>query len=390
MFQQFFTTAVVGSFIKALLQSTPLPKYKTVKRGDYIRRGFVYVYGIHLIKCTESGFIGEAGQYEVLKNDTDASHDGSGTFFLGDKYTGRTDHIHSLNPYYDEDTHEALGEYLRCYRDIRGIDLMPFYNCFSYRIATDFYIKQTGDVVLSYEDKYKVVLIPVKYYQKYSVFVDSTSPVIVKPVIYNNGLVYNNTSKEYLYNYISATNTVCAQTSFNQPFVVSVNLKEGKEEHHDLVYSQERYLCLAIQLERDNKSSICVLEGEYKHGNNAVWTISEPTEKGNASIVSDRQLSELSLTQMNDGRIYAFADRLVEYLLKNVIDTEDTIDENIVHVQKLAIKYLGYEGKANGVYNEELKSLIFNKYIREHDPKALDITGYTDKDIEGWLESYGR
>lgn len=389
MFQQFFTTTVVGSFIKALLQSTPLPKYKTVKSGDYIRSGFAYVYGIHLIKCTASGFIGGEGQYEVLKNDTDASRDGSGTFFLGDKYTGRTDHIHSLNPYYDEDTHEALGEYLRCYRDIKGIDLMPFYNCFSYRIATDFYIKPNGDVVLSYEDKYKVVLIPVKYYQEYSVFVDSTSPVIVKPVIYNNGLVYNNTSKEYLYNYISATNTAGAQTSFNQPFFVSVNLKENKEEHHDLVYSQERYLYLAIQLEKDNKSSICVLEGRYNHGDNATWTISEPFS-GDASIVSNKQLSALSLTQMNDGRIYAFADRLVEYLLKNVIDKEDTIDENTVRVQKLANKYLGYEGRPNGVYSEELKSLIFNKYIREHDPKALDITGYTDKDIEGWLESYGR
>jgi len=504
MFQQFFTTTVVGSFIKALLQSTPLPKYKTVKDGDKVRADFVYVYGIYLIKCTETGTIGGDATYDIIKNAFDAPTDSSGTFFFGEQYAGRTDHIHSLNSYYDEDTHEALGNYLRCYRDLKGIDLMPFYNCFSYRVATDFYMEKNAngemEIKESYEDKYKVLLIPIRFNQKYSVFVDSISPVVIRPVIYNNGLVRNAKNANYLYNNVvfednSSPYKRYSQSSYNSPIVVGVKTKEDStNDEQNQAYAQERYLYLALQLSKDNKSSICVLEGEYKHGDNATWTVGNKSNwdslefnneyealpfgtledhgayrvgdadaieyeypdnvsdgfyalvsftprdgfggivdfyddiefrgddvinnqftyvlgksydalftyngkkivtiqavpDNNASIVSDRQLSTLSLTQMNDGNIYAFSDRLVEYLLKNVIDSDDTIDDNVVRVQSKSKQLLGYTGSLNGVYGDDLKKLIFNKYMREVNPKALDITGYTDKDIEGWLDSYGR
>lgn len=402
MFQRFFTTTVVGNFIKALLQSTPLPKYKTVRDGDHIREGFVYLYGIRMIKCTRTGNVGDTAQYTIIRNAFEDPSDHSGTFFWGEKYNNRTDHIHSLNAYYDEDTHEALGNYLRCYRDLKGIDLMPFYNCFSYRMATDFYLEKTKpgyEIKGSFEDKYKVMLIPINFDQKYTVYLDSISHVVMKPVIYNNGIVRDWKSSNIIGERINCTvngattaMTYCLfqQMSFSNPVVVNVVLPDDETKDDetkallDVAYSQEKNLYLAIQTSRDNLSSIVVLEGDYRDG--VRWE-SKNIENDDVSIVPvNNMISNLSLTRMNDGNIYAFSNRLVEYLLKNVIDSDDTIDENTVRVQEKAKELFGYSGRANGVYDDDLKELIFSKYLREKNPNALDITGYTDKDIEGWLQ----
>lgn len=418
MFQRFFTNTIVSGFIKALLQSTPLPKYKTVKAGDVIYAGLVYTYGIHLIKCTLGGTLDKkvppyanVAQYTIISNAFDDPTDHSGTFFLGKQYANRTDRIRSLNYYYDEDTHEALGDYLRCYRDLKGIDLMPFYNCFSYRMATDFYIEHKDkvyNVVESYSDKYKVMLVPIQIGMSYTIYLDSQSSVIIKPIFYNRGIIKDYKSGDILSDRIglvlpaSGTTSIDAvelpQTSFSSPVVVQAgNPSSGKRLDILRRNGMNRYAYLAIQTSKDNQSSIVVIEGKYGNEATLRWAKSRPLQTGfsikkqdetdeNVMIEPVNHVSTMSLTRINDGNIYAFSDRLIEYLLKNVIDSDDTIDENTVRVQERARELFGYDENPNGVYDNKLKTLLYTKYIREVNPLALDITGYTDKDIEGWLQ----
>ena len=385
MLQKFFTTTAVSNFIKALLQSTPMPKYRTVRDGDKIYEGFVYVYGVSLIQCTKSGIIGakeNPAEYKLLANALDSSGDGSGSYFLGKEYLGRTDHVHSLNSYYDEDTHEALGEYLRCYRDIRGIDLMPFYNCFSYRVATDFILdsSSTDGYKLANNDRYKLLLVPIKYNKEYTVCIDSQASVQMMPVIYHNGFILRD-GVEYVGKGMRLTAdgveyvgkpAFMPMTSFFQPIHAKV---EMKDEFNKTQYINERNLYLAIQLDDSNQSSILVLEGNYNR--NPVMSIGE-----NAPAVSAP-----SLMNMNGGEIYAFSDRLVEYLLKNVIDSDDTIDENTLRIQAAMKTLYDYDDRLDGVYDNKLRSKVFAEYMsdKNNNYSKYDINGYADKDVEGWL-----
>lgn len=382
MLQKFFTTTVVSDFIKALLQSAPTPKYRTVRDGDNIYEGFVYIYGVSLIQCTRQGIIGETAEYKLLANALDSSGDGSGSYFLGKEYLGRTDHVHSLNSYYDEDTHEALGEYLRCYRDIRGIDLMPFYNCFSYRVATDFVLDptSTNGYKLANNGKYKLLLVPIKYDKEYTICIESQSSIQIMPVIYHNGFVLKD-GVRYVGNGLSliaddvryvGEPAVMPVSSFFQPIHVRTKMKDDFDKTQ---YINERNLYLAIQLDDSNQSSILVLEGNYNR--NPVMSIGE-----NAPAVSAP-----SLMNMNSGEIYAFSDRLVEYLLKNVIDSDDTIDENTLRIQAAMKTLYDYGDRLDGVYDNKLRSKVFSEYMADNNNNysKYDINGYVDKDVEGWL-----
>ena len=83
------------------------------------------------------------------------------------------------NNIYDYYTHEYLGEYLRFIRDFHNVDLMPLYNCFSDHICNN--IELTFDI--GKEDKksitfsgsnpeYKIYMLPVKLFQKYTIAID--------------------------------------------------------------------------------------------------------------------------------------------------------------------------------------------------------------------------
>lgn len=47
----------------------------------------------------------------------------------GMHYNGITTNYTSNSSTYDSETHEYFGNYLRWYRDLHDIDLMPYYNC---------------------------------------------------------------------------------------------------------------------------------------------------------------------------------------------------------------------------------------------------------------------
>ena len=145
MYQKFFTKTIESKFIKNLLKNTPLPIYKVIRDNDYIIEGNIYIYKERIIKATKSGII-QSGMYKVLA-----------LYNFGDDYPNYTERFISRYSYYDSDTHEFLGKYLRCLKGIYGLDLMPLYNCYSGRISTNFYVSKTF-----YDEKYDTVVIPSK------------------------------------------------------------------------------------------------------------------------------------------------------------------------------------------------------------------------------------
>jgi len=162
--QRFNKNTSESSFIKGLLENTPVPTITTVVDGDFIIEGYNYIYNSSVITCTSTGFVGEPGTiFNIL-----------GAYDFGRYYPQFTHKFVSYADYYDTNTHEWLGEYLRAYRDIRGVNLMPLYNCYSDNTVSTVEVEKT-EVVKVKNSSYKVVKIPIKFDKTYTICIDCPS-----------------------------------------------------------------------------------------------------------------------------------------------------------------------------------------------------------------------
>lgn len=365
-------------------------------------------------------------------------------FYFGRWYIKDSQIFESNQLAYDSDTHRYLGEYLRFYRDLFGTNLMPFYNCFSgvytskfyisddiktinvsednsismpYRTvkqtAYDFYQQGNSDLSSRYHTKetFKVLQVPIKFNKKYTIAIECNAPVLIAPAFISNGqliTVYYSGQKLDLTDMLNSPelrgrdkNYQYANLYFNDPIVVEIaNRDESLLTNPDsgdvistLTKSQvfqryERDLYLLIQLPIENNSSVVVLEGDYtnakteKYFNLECFT-NPDMEAPSQSFLDSVLLSNLSLLQFNDYTRYPFADRLVEYLLWQVIDNTDEIGPNVSKVQNALSVNL--QNHTKGYYDDYLRALVFNTFRDSNRYTDLDNNGNVDKDVEKYL-----
>ena len=149
-------------FIRDLLESTYIPTVRIFSKYTNIqptnKQSVVATYDVD---TTPYDVVSSESNLEVYKNETfildnkvmlcdpntDAitgktytindSRDVS-RYFFGNRYSNITTNYVSNRNYYDTGMHEALGRYLRAYRDFYHIDVMNFYNCFSNRFISSY------------------------------------------------------------------------------------------------------------------------------------------------------------------------------------------------------------------------------------------------------------
>lgn len=378
MKQKFFTNTIQSNFIKNILYNTPLPIFNTVRLGDYVLKDKFYVFKNDIIKCTKTGYYGaEEGQEacEYIR---------IGNYNFGDEIPKFTDTFHSLYAFYDSETHERLGKYLRCYRDIYDIDLMPFYNCFSGRYQESLTITEDGVFSLMKSTSYKTFKVPIQFNKKYTIAIDSSSEVFIAPVFMrDNDLLYvndANDTEQDLTNLITKGRLKrYNSTSFKTPVTYEVNIIG--DENQVLFDKYEKNLYILIQVSVLNTSSLVVLEGDYKYINTErVFNVNE-IESISEQTLNELMLSDLSLLQFNDEVRYPFSNRIIEYLLLNVITNNDEISSNITRVQE----YLGFDTMSNyykGVFTNDLRKFIYDYVMSNRLTWKLDINGFVDKEAE--------
>ena len=98
-------------------------------------------------------------------------------------------------------------------------------------------------------------------------------------------------------------------------------------------------------------------------------------------------LSNLSLLQLNDKESYPIADRLLEYLLQNVIGPNESINNNVNYVQRL-LEVSNQTGIIKDVWNDFLRYNLYVNYMNNKWSKKLDFNGLADKDVKYYLENY--
>lgn len=374
MFQTFNTDTLVSRFIKNLIYSKPVPKYKFVFKGEWVTEGCYYCYDNNIIKVKSTGPL--ASNFTVVNK------------FYNSIDVTLSNKVMSKNTYYDYETHEQLGEYLRYLRGLYKVDLMPFYNCFSGRYLSTFSIKN-GSYHEGVDNSVQVAVFPIKYNKTYTIAVDCEGLVDVLPVVLSGGIPLKAVCGGSLVDLSEAIKKFYTQkyyTQFNQPFTFRIDTNDPDISSNAKYLEQnERALHLAIQLPISNTSSLVVLEGDYTqtHSNKIIDT--EYIDELSVDEINKVFLSDLSLLRINDTNKYAFSDRLVEYLLKNVIDSGEDIDGNITAVQR-ALNLLYSPGISTGVWDDKLRYDSFYIYKALYPQDAaldwIDINGFIDKDVE--------
>lgn len=425
---KFNDTNILTGYIKEMLASFNLPCYKVYTRQQ--REHFEETgEELNVIASQEArkasdtaqekhpcfiSYIKEGSIQQYFKN-----NDNSYTWkVIADPYLynifvpNETKNYVIKNNIYDYYTHEYLGEYLRFIRDFHNVDLMPLYNCFSDHICNN--IELTWDVgadakksitFSGSDSEYKIYMLPVKLFQKYTIAIDCQQEYELCCDIYGKYLDTREIFKsipEKTYKKVIGqfSNPILYDLAELLPSKLAEGSAEEKEQWEETMMwlaKNEGDLKLFIKLPASNNSSITVLEGDYRSWNDSQGVGINKTQ--NKTVLnfdaSDEYLSNsnlklitpLQLLKFNTGKSYPFADRLVEYLLGNAITPLDEIADNIKRVQTIALKN-GQVNKADGIWTDKLQKILYSfmnsKELTQSNKKETnhDILGYVDKDVE--------
>jgi hypothetical protein len=329
----------------------------------------------------------------------------------GNKILGLTKTLKNPTALYNYQTHEYLGDYLRFLRDFENINLMSMYNCFSDRLCNNVKTKlewKDNDgkatrvaTINSYDTNYKIYMLPVKLFEKYTIAIDCYQGVELFCGFYNEKLDTSSNNAEDL---IKRTYIKVPKALFSQPFIydkldvaywnwldettvtvanntTNSTLKNTNKILRSEVAMRESELKLFIKVPASNKSSIVVLEGDYRNFNDVLYTTAEDgtwryfnnttitnfetTKTYKESELPDlnsrgfKPISKLQLLALNTGISYPFADRLVEYLVTNVILPNDATTDNIKRLQKV-MEDCGYTFQIDSIWEPKMQMILYD------------------------------
>lgn len=394
--QKFYENTIVSKFIKCLLSTFDIPTINTCTDEDKLIPYNLYIKDNFIVKV-------------LPEFDSDGKHkiDTIEPYEFGKNYPGLTTRYESNIVGYDSKTHYYLGQYLRALRDLKGVDLMPFYNCYNSTYLRDIEIIESNNsysykVITdprSISNDYKTIAIPIKFDKTYTIALDCTVPYMIMPIIYGNkGIVH-----DLAFDELSKENILKINSSyFDKPYTYKISWSDYAEKRSRYTNYQdicnklayEKFLYLVIQLPNNIKTTITILEGDYTNVSvlKIVNTSSAEFTQLSDSDLNNILLSDLTLLNRNDSNSYAFSDRLIEYLLLNVIDKNEDISQNIARIQTYTSSLTNQNinnyprfisSVPKGVWTRDLRTYLY--YLTMNNSRLInkfDITGFVDKDIE--------
>ena len=333
----------ITGYIKEVLHNFNLPTIDVYVEGKTLIDGRCYIKNNNISKYQK-----KTGEFIKLVD-----------FEYGKYILNSTINLKMNSSIYDIYTHEYLGEYLRFVRDYHKLDLMPLYNCFSYRTALEFNYSLDLDgnsfALNTSDTHFNYFLVPVKFDQEYTIAIDSTVPYELCTLIYTGNELLD-ISKEL----INESYKSIPGSLFSKPFLYKTPTATDSNSY----WKYEKNTKLLLKLPKKIDSSIVVLEGNYLNNTNicgGVLISDYIIDEEDLDIKPSYKISpptKLSLLSVNDGITYPFSDRLVEYLLKNAITPIDDIDDNIKRVQDSIYQNRIFRG-VYGVWDSNLKNEIY-------------------------------
>ena len=428
---EFNNTHIFTGYLKQLLSSANIPTCKIYTRefANYLK-----IHGqedprivesfdaaIHCIdkqkkiyksnKATRVNYIknGEIFKYFLeeplnIKNSSIKWLPASDTFYEpGKKVLGLTRSLNSLNNIYDTTTHEFLGEYLRFIRDYYDINLMSLYNCFNDKLYGNVFCNITTEnnkkiSMNSLDSRYKIYAFPVKLFAEYTIAVDSNEGIEIFCGFYKNTLDLSSKSMDLIRKtYVKYNKTLFSQPLlFDKLAVKNWNLSTDTENVNGVlkildnnsitrwdILNREQDLKIFLKVPVSCKSTITVLEGDYRRFNdylfkvqktdtgNYIWNYQQNHnilnfEDANLNESAFKPIGKLQLLAVNSGQSYPFSDRLVEYLSKSAITPIDEISDNVKRAQKVMNAH-GHYFKVDGIWENKMQKIVYD-YLMNSGP----------------------
>lgn len=294
------------------------------------------------------------------------------------------------NNYYDSYTHAYLGDYLRFVRDAFGLNLMGMYNCFTWDMPK--YVQSLDAVkgkFSSDDPSYDLFMFPVKPGKAYTFAIDWHGSIEMCACIYDNNVLSDDSPK-----IAEDTYARFSGLRFSKPVlytgVVGLNPSIPSER-----------LKVFVKIPSECSSSVVVLEGDWRDCSEkyvdgisqrkSTFTHAIANGGAEAPVVYS---SSNQLLSTNDGERNQLADRLVEYLVGNVVGPMDAVSNDI---RKLQSKLLA-EGRTKtagqpGIWNDGLRKALWDFTLNSGLlDEVYDLFGYMDKDVEsrfGGLKIFG-
>jgi hypothetical protein len=253
----------------------------------------------------------------------------------------------------------------------------------------------------SQDANYRIYAIPVKLFSEYTIAVDCNQGIEVFCGLYNSTL----DTSEKAGNLAAKTYMKVAKTLFNQPFLYDklnvehwptaadfkTSLASGQLSLNQTrtdaftrwdISGREKDLKLFIKVPSSCKSSITILEGDYRGFNDVTYTLknnswsyqqnhsvlnfNKTVDRLNLNDYSFKPISKLQLLAFNTGESYPFADRLIEYLSGSVVSPLDPIADNIKRAQRVMAQNNNYF-KIEGLWENKMQNILYD-YIMNSGP----------------------
>lgn len=461
MFQRFHENTQLSRVVKHLLATEPIPLLQTVHKGTPILKGCKYLHEDRVIECTESGCLDSNYTFlppgvisqSVHKSSVswydDATHKYLGNYLRYLRDTRKID----LMPYYNcynatelIDVHikDVYFSPLVCSDDsVKDSSGETVYKVVPSNSPPLYCGSRTNERNATYEfgaiPGFKVVAVPIKFDTTYTIAVECDNIVALRSIIYDpeGGMVRESkassakASPKYYSDYLEHSSLTLPFTRFSEPFTYRVDLASAQLPYSagklQELYSRQKDLYLLLQLPDSIDSSIVVLEGEYTQRHLEITqgsvypredtllsssttdydSYQEMEQKNEQEFIPEDFLNthasmkypdNLSLLYYNTGVSYAFSDRLIEYLLLNVVTELETLSTNIARVQlSLSALYPSYRARMReqhitpGVWDDRITSYVKSLVSQNIDRVAipLDHDGYINKDVEELLSQKG-
>ena len=408
-----------------------------IKVGSLTRPGIGITY---LKDSTAQQYLWDTSEWNVHldtdKNKTTKYWKSNQTLhYNGNKILGLTKTLKNPTTLYNYQTHEYLGDYLRFLRDYENINLMSMYNCFSNRLCNNIKFKLALNenqalTVNAYDTNYKIYMLPVKLFENYTIAIDCYQGIELFCGFYNEKL---DTSTKAM-DLIKRTYQKVPKALFNQPLlydklnvkywnwqdentrkriklattpdghpVTSLSILQSAMSNTNKILRaevamRESDLKLFIKVPATNTSSITVLEGDYRSFNDSLYMWDDKNGwqyKTNSTVANFetkktykdsklpdlnsrefKPISKLQLLALNTGISYPFADRLIEYLVANVILPNDPTPDNIKRLQNV-MEDCGYSFQIDGIWEPKMQMILYDylmnsgKFTAETEPASI-------------------
>jgi hypothetical protein len=375
--QRFNSSNTEALFIKNLLKNTYLPIAPTIREGDYMVAESLYCYKNTLVRCVKSGTLTKGGKtippytgdttlcsnklicgvgikastYEIIQA-IDYNH----------FYPGLNSNYTSSSEFYDTETHIRLGNYLRWYRDVHGIDLMSMYNCFCDK-STSYVHINNKKMVDGSSPNVTVWLIPIQLNRNYTIFINSPYKVSIGSSFLNNkGRKLNPTSNNYIDAPFDHNIVEYEELTYNTPVHYS------NYTHDSTIMSYNNNFYMVIQVNTRNFTPIVVLEGNYDRRYQRVIN-------GNFDEQSfdDFDFSKFvcpSLTLHPSSYFIPYSQRLMEFLTENTITSDEDIPMNVMRIQN-ALNKRGTHIIEDDVWSDEVKVSVIREHLKYENKNYL-------------------